>query len=61
MTVKIVPGCIGCGLCVSTCPAVFKMGENETAEVANQPDAASEADAKSAAEQCPVGVITAED
>lgn len=61
MEIKIEPGCISCGLCVSTCPTVFKMGETETAVVANQPDAASEMDAQSAAEQCPVGVIKVEE
>lgn len=60
MEIKIEPGCIGCGLCVSTCPEVFEMGANETAQVMAQPDAANATEAKSAAEQCPVGVIKTE-
>lgn len=61
MQVKVEQGCIGCGLCVSICPAVFKMGENETAVVACQPAGANVDDAENAASQCPVGVIKTED
>ena len=28
--------CIGCGLCVSTCPEVFKMEEDKNAEIFEQ-------------------------
>ena len=30
-------GCIGCGLCVSTCPAVFQLAEDGKAEVVQVP------------------------
>ena len=30
-------GCIGCGLCVNTCPAVFRMADDGMAEVIAQP------------------------
>lgn len=53
-------GCIGCGLCASVCPDVFRMADDGLAEVHTQPQAGQEAGAKDAAEQCPVSVITAE-
>lgn len=51
-------GCIGCGLCASTCPEVFRMADDGLAEVyveavpPEQEEAASEA-----REGCPVSVI----
>ncbi len=51
-------GCISCGLCESTCPAVFCMAEDGLAEVYHQPETAAEqADAETAAGGCPVSVI----
>jgi ferredoxin len=51
-------GCIGCGLCVSTCPEVFKMDDDKAAvSVAVIPKGAEEC-CKKAAEDCPVTVIT---
>lgn len=50
-------GCIGCGLCASTCPAVFTMTDGVA--VASQepvPDAELAAAAE-AREGCPVSVI----
>ena len=52
-------GCIGCGLCVATCPAVFHMAEDGLAEVSGEPDTDTDA-VKEAAENCPVQVIHAE-
>lgn len=50
--------CIGCGLCVSTCPEVFSMSEEGTAKAVDE-DAAP--DVQSAAEEakdnCPVSAI----
>ena len=36
MHVSIEPGCIGCGLCASTCPAVFEMDADGLAKVADR-------------------------
>jgi ferredoxin len=49
--------CIGCGLCVSECPEVFKMADDKAvAFVAVAPKAAEES-CKKAAEDCPVTAI----
>ena len=54
-------GCIGCGLCVNTCPDVFRMDEDGLAEVYTNPiPSASEDAATEAADSCPVSVITVE-
>ena len=51
-------GCISCGLCEATCPAVFRIGDDGVAEVYHQPaDAAEQAGAQEAAYGCPVSVI----
>ena len=49
--------CISCGLCASTCPEVFRIGDDGLAEVHQQPDGGLEDGAKEAAENCPVSVI----
>ncbi|MEI8199382.1 MAG: ferredoxin [Eubacteriales bacterium] len=52
-------GCIGCGLCADTCPQVFAMAEDGTAEViAETVPADAQDSAVEAAEGCPVSVIT---
>lgn len=54
-------GCISCGLCVSTCPKVFRMGDDDIAEVYTDPVPAEEEEAAiEAMNGCPVGVITVE-
>ncbi len=52
-------GCIECGLCASTCPEVFRMGEDGPAEayVDEIPESAEQT-AVEAQEGCPVSVIT---
>ena len=51
-------GCISCGLCESTCPAVFRIADDGLAEVFHQPsDGAEQAGAQEAADHCPVSVI----
>jgi ferredoxin len=52
-------GCIACGLCIETCPEVFKMAEDGLAEVIvdEVPDDAEE-QAVESQESCPVSVIT---
>lgn len=57
MELKIIEGCIGCGLCQSICPEVFELGEDGFAEIIAQPDDKNEAQAREAAESCPVSVI----
>ena len=54
-------GCIGCGLCASVCPEVFRMADDGLAEVYVDPvPDGAEASAAEAQEGCPVSVITLE-
>lgn len=50
--------CIACGLCVSTCPEVFSLGEEGTAVAIdrNVPESVADAAAE-AMESCPVSAI----
>jgi len=50
--------CIGCGLCVSTCPAVFEMQGDVAVVVADPVPPEAEASCREAAEGCPVSAIT---
>lgn len=52
--------CIGCGLCVSTCPEVFKMQEDKAVVIGSSVPNAVEETCKKAAEDCPVTAITIE-
>ena len=51
-------GCISCGLCVETCPKVFRFARDDIAEayVDHVPKEAEET-ATIAKDQCPVAVI----
>lgn len=54
-------GCISCGFCASTCPEVFRMGDDGPAEVYVDPIPVEvEASALEAQDGCPVSVITVE-
>ena len=54
-------GCIGCGMCESICPLVFKIDEEGKAEVIMDPiPMGSQKLAKEAEEACPASVITVE-
>ena len=54
-------GCISCGLCVGTCPEVFRMAEDDLAEVyVDVIPTEVEATALEAQDNCPVAVITVE-
>ncbi len=55
-------GCISCELCVSICPSVFSMNEDNKAE-AIEDDIPEEAeqDAEDARDGCPVSVISLEE
>ncbi len=48
--------CIGCGLCASLCPNVFKLGDDGKSHVIN-PKGCNECDCKTAADSCPAGAI----
>jgi len=54
-------GCISCGVCVETCPEVFRMAQDGIAEVYKE-DVPSENLEKAieAQESCPVSVIKIE-
>ena len=54
-------GCIGCGLCESTCPAVFHIADDGLAEVHTQPSPADEAAVSEAVDGCPSNVISTEE
>lgn len=47
--------CTGCGLCASSCPDVFEMGDDSLAHIVS--DACGSCDVKEIAEQCPVSAI----
>ncbi|MBI4335356.1 MAG: ferredoxin [Candidatus Omnitrophica bacterium] len=52
--------CIGCGLCVSTCPEVFKMEEDKAIVIVSTVPKAAEDCCKKATEECPVTAIIIE-
>lgn len=49
--------CISCGLCISTCPDVFRFSDSGKSEVYN-PDGATEQSIQQAIDGCPVQCIT---
>ena len=49
--------CIGCGFCVSQCPEMFRFTEDDKAESYSEPTKATEKDAQSALNGCPVNAI----
>lgn len=49
--------CIGCGLCVSTCPEVFKMEDDKAVVFVGIVPKAAEENCKKATEECPVTAI----
>lgn len=54
-------GCISCGLCVSVCPEVFRMADDDIAEVyTDEVPKEVESAAVEAQEGCPVSVIAVE-
>lgn len=54
--------CIGCGLCESICPKVFKMNDEGLAEAINDDLDAEQAEgAKEAEAECPVNAIKTEE
>jgi len=49
--------CIGCGLCVSTCPEVYKMEDDKAVVCVQVVPKDAEENCKKAAEECPVTAI----
>ena len=58
MVVKILRDkCIGCGLCTSIAPEVFKMGDDGIAEAKADGDKKYPKETKEAADSCPTKAI----
>jgi len=59
MKVKVDPDlCVGCGLCVSTCPEVFEIqGDKAVVKIKGDVPAGSENTCKQAKDECPVEAI----
>ncbi|WP_350344778.1 ferredoxin [Proteinivorax tanatarense] len=58
MKVTVEESCIGCGLCESICPKVFKLNEDNFAEVVvNHVESGDEKIVNEAEENCPVSAI----
>jgi ferredoxin len=49
--------CIGCGLCIQLCPAVFELGEDGKSHITD-PKGDSDENIQSAVDACPVAAIT---
>ena len=50
--------CIGCGLCVSTCPEVYKMADDKAVVYVDVVPKGAEETCKKATDECPVTAIT---
>ena len=58
MKVYVNENCIGCGLCESLCPKVFRLNENGLAcAIENEIDNEDEVATSEALNGCPVGAI----
>ncbi|MBC3888993.1 4Fe-4S dicluster domain-containing protein [Acetobacterium paludosum] len=53
--------CIGCGLCTEACPEVFRMGDDDLAEVYAEVDDSLKSSAVEAQDSCPVSAISLEE
>lgn len=57
MTAYVNKNCIGCGLCVSICPAVFSMTDSGMAKACGDFSSEQEDSVREAAGSCPVEAI----
>lgn len=60
MRATVNESCIGCGLCTSTCPNVFQIGNDGIAQGGDVPSEVLSA-AQEARDACPVGAISIEE
>ena len=60
MNVRIEDSCTACGLCVDTCPEVFKMGGILAEIIVDNVPAELEDTVQQAADECPVEAIVVE-
>ena len=52
--------CVGCGLCVNTCPEIFEMKEDKAIVKSETVAAAEEDNCKQSKDECPVEAIIIE-
>jgi len=60
MKVRIDDSCTACGLCVETCPEVFRMGNSIAEIIVDDVPPQFEDTAQEAADECPVEAIIVE-
>jgi len=60
MKVKIDDSCTACGLCVETCPEVFRMGDELAEVIVDEVPPQFEDAVQQAADECPVEAIVVE-
>ena len=60
MKVRIEDTCTACGLCVDTCPDVFRMGSDMAEVIVDEVPAEFEEAVQQAADECPVEAIVVE-
>lgn len=61
MKAKVNEGCISCGLCIGTCPEVFRFNNDGVSEVYAQVTEENLASVQVARDGCPVAVIDIEE
>ena len=52
--------CVGCGLCVNTCPEVFEMQDDKVVTKASEVPDGQEDSCKQSKDECPVEAIVIE-